>query len=181
MRDISELVAKAVHDPQAYAVLYESFLDFSKRYAYMHLRNHQDAEDVVQIAWIRVLNALPQFRGDGKFSSWLSTIILNECREMWKRTSRDRTTSFEEEFERGELPKSYVRFDSIEVQHQRRDMHRRLRHQMQLLPRIYRTVLTMYYAQHFSVAEISHRLGISESATKSRLGRARLELAAKLR
>jgi RNA polymerase sigma-70 factor (ECF subfamily) len=178
IRSTSDLIADAVHDPQAYAALYERFREFSKRFAYLHLRNHQDAEDVVQIAWIRVFTSLSQFRGDGKFSSWLGTIILNECREVWKRTSREHTTSFDGEFRGGNHLTSHL---DTEAEHQRRDMRRKLHRQMQLVPRIYRTVLVMYYANHFSVTQIARKLRISESAAKSRLSRARMELAARVR
>lgn len=180
-QDTNSLVAEAIGNAHAWSTLYDSFRGFSKQCAYGYLRNHHDAEDVVQAAWIRVFTSLHQYRGTGKFSSWLGSIILNECRDLRKRKGGFRDASFDDERTAERGPLNYLWHNNFEAEHQRRDMHRKLHHQMRLLPSIYRSVLMLHYIDRLSISQIAQKLMISESATKSRLGRARIELASRMR
>src|ERR1051325_8143622 len=55
--------------------------------AYRTLGREEDARDVTQETFLRAFRALPGFKGDAKFSSWLYRIALNLCRD-WMRRSR---------------------------------------------------------------------------------------------
>ena len=182
-RDVADpKYQKAIARPDAPAALYEEFRDYAKRFAYLHLGNHHDAEDVVQSTWIRVLTSLHQFRAEGKFSSWLGTIILHECRAIHRRSKRSRTISLDSQVKKGRALE--VREISgphlIEAETQSRQMRREMRKHIILLPPIFRTVLILHYVEDFGIPQIAEKLQISESATKSRLRRARIELTARL-
>src|SRR5215211_7384704 len=55
--------------------------------AYRTLGREEDARDVTQETFLRAFRALPGFKGDAKFSSWLYRIALNLCRD-WMRKER---------------------------------------------------------------------------------------------
>jgi RNA polymerase sigma-70 factor (ECF subfamily) len=71
-----DLVARAQHDPRAFAALYERYVDAVLRYCYRRLGNWADAEDVASLIFSRVAVALPRYRA-GSFRSWLFTIAHN--------------------------------------------------------------------------------------------------------
>lgn len=182
IQNTANLIGRALRcDPEGYAALYDAFRDYSKRFAYQHLRNHHDVEDVVQTTWIRVLTSLHQFRGTGKFSSWLGTIILNECRNIHKRSRR--TLSLDGELEAGRIhqPRATHRSNSTEIDAQHRAMLGDLQRNMLLLPSIFRNILVLRYVNGCSISQIAEELKISEPAAKSRLNRACTELASRLR
>src|SRR3982074_1712947 len=56
--------------------------------AYRTLGREEDARDVTQETFLRAFRALPGFKGDAKFSSWLYRIALNLCRDWMRRDRR---------------------------------------------------------------------------------------------
>src|ERR1700692_4426401 len=73
----------------------ESFNQLVKRWerpifalAYRTLGREEDARDVTQETFLRAFRALPGFKGDAKFSSWLYRIALNLCRDWMRRDRR---------------------------------------------------------------------------------------------
>src|SRR2546430_9808997 len=73
----------------------ESFNQLVKRWerpifalAYRTLGREEDARDVTQETFLRAFRALPGFKGDAKFSSWLYRIALNLCRDWMRRNRR---------------------------------------------------------------------------------------------
>lgn len=180
MQNTTDLIRRALtHDPEALAALYDAFSEYSKGFAYQKLRNHHDAEDVAQTTWIRVLTSLQQFRGTGKFSTWLGTIILNECRNIHKKSKRSRTISLDGEPEGRRKREAWAthRSDFLETDTEHRAMLRDLQRNIQLLPSVFRNILVLRYVKGRSISQIAEELKISLPAAKSRLSRARSELA----
>src|SRR5213595_1665574 len=73
----------------------ESFNQLVKRWerpifalAYRTLGREEDARDVTQETFLRAFRALPRFKGQAKFSSWLYRITLNLCRDWIRREKR---------------------------------------------------------------------------------------------
>src|SRR5258708_17533535 len=63
-----------------------------KLYGYLvnTLRDKNVAEDVMQSAWLKAIEALPRFKGShSEFSSWLFAIARNECRQHWRKSGRE--------------------------------------------------------------------------------------------
>src|SRR6185503_13603681 len=63
------------------------------------MRNEEDAKDIYQEVFIRVYRALPKFRMDSKFSTWLHRIVTNVCLTHRSRSKRYEYTSLDEEQE----------------------------------------------------------------------------------
>jgi RNA polymerase sigma-70 factor, ECF subfamily len=72
-----ELVARATHDPQAFALLYRRYLDPIYRYCYHRLGSKEAAEDVTSQVFARALSALSTYRGERPFRSWLFAVAHN--------------------------------------------------------------------------------------------------------
>ena len=75
----------------------DAFEELVRRYegkvygmAYRFMGNHADAGDLAQEGFIRLYQALPGFRGDSSFSTWMYRIVANACRDELRRRQRDR-------------------------------------------------------------------------------------------
>lgn len=179
----SDLITQArTRDPAALAALFDRFHDSAVGFAYLYLRNHHDAEDAVQTAWVRVVTSLDQFRGTGKFSTWLCTIVLNECRQIHKRSRTSRKTSLDAEMEAGHWRKlrAAIAPVQIEAEQESTQMQQWLRRNIRLLPVTYRRILLMRYVHELPLRQVAAALKLSEPAAKSRIMRARAELQARL-
>src|SRR5438105_9998032 len=99
----------------------ESFNQLVKRWerpifalAYRTLGREEDARDVTQETFMRAFRALPGFKGDAKFSSWLYRIALNLCRDWIRRDRRAPVMQMPEGVEPGELIAETGPVESIE-------------------------------------------------------------------
>ena len=141
------------------------------RFAYRLLQDRGEAEDAVQESFVRAYRALPAYRPDGFFSSWIYRIALNECRRRMR--SRHVTVGLEcaPQVAGGPDPQQAVLTY---------DRHRQLREAVDALPEHYRLVMMFFYFEDMSVEQISRALSVSASAVKVRLHRARARLATRL-
>jgi RNA polymerase sigma-70 factor (ECF subfamily) len=71
------LIARARSDPQAFSQLYRRYLEPVYRYCYHRLGSKEAAEDATSQVFAKVLNALPTYRPDRPFRSWLFVIAHN--------------------------------------------------------------------------------------------------------
>src|SRR4051794_16064403 len=94
--DLAEL-AKA-GDRAAFAELIERYHRFGIAKANVILRNHDDAEDVVQSVWVQVWMRFELYRSQGTFGAWLSRIITNQCLMRLRNSRAAKTTSVDEVF-----------------------------------------------------------------------------------
>ena len=174
----AELIARArASDPAALALLVNRFHNAAVGFAYLHLRDRNDAEDAVQTAWTKALWKLDQFRGTAKFSTWLFTIVLNECRTFQKRFRNRRNTSLEDAMGPGQRCnlKAALSVD-LESDYERRQLQTRMRQQIGRLPATYRRVMWLHYVAGLPLGQVASLLKITTSAVKSRIMRARAEL-----
>jgi RNA polymerase sigma-70 factor (ECF subfamily) len=131
------------------------------------LGHAQDAEDAVQETFLRALRALPGYRGEATFRTWLFRIALHLCLR-WKR-SRLPTEPWDEA--RPPVAPESASPEAIAVR--RLQIEEVLAH---LLPR-YRIVLILKEREGWSIAEIAAGLGWSERRVEHELSRARRALA----
>ncbi|MGH2705493.1 MAG: RNA polymerase sigma factor [Actinomycetota bacterium] len=134
--------------------------------------NADDAAEVTQETYIRLLKAIRSFRGEAKFSTWLyqvtSSVAITALR---KRARRKHEVPLETpELEQMSGP------DDPALGAERRELHEQLEAAIQSLPEGYRAVVVMKDVYGLSLAEAGRQLGISEGAAKVRLFRARQRL-----
>jgi RNA polymerase sigma-70 factor (ECF subfamily) len=141
------------------------------RFAYRMLLDRAEAEDAVQEAFVRAYRAMPAYRPDGYFSSWIYRIALNECRRRAKGRRNHVPLDGLEQAATTPDPQQSVLTD---------ERHRRLREAVDVLPEHYRIVMMLFYFDDMSVEQVSKTLSISVSAVKVRLHRGRERLAIRL-
>jgi RNA polymerase sigma-70 factor (ECF subfamily) len=71
-----------------YAELVDRYQDGALNVAFSMLGNEEDAKDASQEAFVSAYRALRRFRGGAKFSTWLYRIVVNECKDVYKRRAR---------------------------------------------------------------------------------------------
>lgn len=144
------------------------------------LDNPADAEEVSQETVLKAFNALPNFRFEAKFSTWIIQIAINESRMKLRKDRRHLYESIdpEREDEEGEYrPKDFADWRDIPSEElQRKELREALRRAMAALAPKYREVLILRDVQRVSIAETAKILGISEANVKTRLLRARLQM-----
>ncbi len=137
--------------------------------AYRTIGREEDARDVCQETFLRAFRALPGFRGQAKFSSWLYRIALNLCRD-WIR--RERRTGFVQPPEDGDLMDlmaSDEPSESIEDLIGRNDQIRAIERAMALLPEEQRTAIVLKEYHGLTFQEIADLVGCPLSTVKTRL------------
>lgn len=131
--------------------------------------NEADASDVVQDTYVRAFRGLRRFRGDAQFSTWLYRIASNCASTFTARRSRQRCDTLAEAEEVAETDPDRDPTLRAEASTLRQTIERALED----LPQRLRAVVVLRHLEDLSHREIAERLGISESATKVRLHRAR--------
>jgi len=150
--------------------------------AFRLLGNADDAQDVAQDAFLRVYHALPRFKGNAAFSTWLYRIVVNVCQDEIKRRKR-RPMLFsvvDNEEDKPDCSSLATTGDTAEEALLRRERTAMLQQAIAMLPESFRLVLVLYDVQGFSYGEIAEILKINVGTVKSRLNRARNVLREKL-
>jgi len=137
--------------------------------AYRVLGREEDARDVCQDTFLRAYRALPGFKGQAKFSSWLYRIALNLCRDWIRRQRRTRTVPMPEGVDLIELASEQGPVESIEDLVARRQMSATVAEAMQQLPEEQRTAIVLKEYHGLTFQEIADLQGCPLSTVKTRL------------
>ncbi|POY36688.1 RNA polymerase subunit sigma-70 [Solitalea longa] len=146
--------------------LYKHFSSKMMGVCLRYTRDRDEAEDVLQVGFVRMFEKLHLYKGEGSFEGWLRRIMVNTAIEFYRRNSRMYPMVDLEEAENqssNDLPLS-----NLNVQE--------LLKLVQNLPPGYRMVFNMYAIEGYGHKEIADQLGISEGTSKSQLNRARTQL-----
>ena len=118
-----ELVAKSVGgDAESFNQLILRWERPIYALAYRVIGREEDARDVCQETFLRAFRALPGFKGQAKFSSWLYRIALNLCRDWIRRQRRAPVMQMPEGIDPGELAAERGPVESIEELVSRREL-----------------------------------------------------------
>ncbi len=148
------------------------------RLAMRILHDPQDAEDVLQESYIKALRALPNFEGRSSLSTWLYRIAVNEAL-MLLRKRRVNLVPVEEESDEDDEQPGMVLTDWVglpEDQLLSTEARQRLEKAVDTLPETLRMVFMLRDIEGLSIKETADSLGLTETAVKTRLLRARLRL-----
>ena len=142
-------------------------------------QNREDAEDVVQEAFLKAYGNLAQFQEQSKFYTWLVRIAVNEALMKLRRRRPERTVSLDEDIktEDDSLPREIADWSpNPEQQYTQAELREILSKTIQGLPPGFRTVFVLRDVEGLSTEETAAALELSVPAVKSRLLRARLQL-----
>jgi RNA polymerase sigma-70 factor (ECF subfamily) len=170
-----DLVAAAkTGDHPAFVELWTRHSKTAFSMAYRITGNQDDAEDVVQDAWMKAYVHLKTFDGRAKFSTWLTRIAINSALMTLRRRRAHPETSMEimdgETWQHWEIADETKNIEELYARHERVE---RLRRAISRLQPTLRNVVEIHQSNDRSVREIADLAGISVAATKSRLLRAR--------
>jgi RNA polymerase sigma-70 factor, ECF subfamily len=151
---------------------------------YSIVKNETDAEDGAQEAVINAYRHLASFRAEAKFSTWLTTIAINEGRKRLRRAKGAAEDSIEEQMEEREgdyTPAALTDWREIPLEAlERKELREALRKAITELPDIYRQVFTLRDLEELNIEETAQALGVNPGIVKVRLHRARIMLQKKL-
>ena len=154
-------------DTSGYAVMVDRYKDLAFTIAFRILGKREDAEEVVQDAFVKAFQNLSSFRQKAKFSTWLYRIIYNTAISK----HRQKKPGWQP-IEEIAVPDNTAEFMAEEEE----DRHKILETAMQQLPEEDRILLTLYYVDESSVDDLHTILGISKANVKIKLFRARKRL-----
>jgi RNA polymerase sigma-70 factor (ECF subfamily) len=137
--------------------------------AYRTIGREEDARDVCQETFLRAFRALPGFRGQAKFSSWLYRITLNLCRDWLRRERRTPVVQPPEDGDLMEMAAAAEPSESIEDLVARKDLARSVERAMALLPEEQRTAIVLKEYHGLTFQEIADLVGCPLSTVKTRL------------
>src|SRR6266705_5455896 len=146
-------------------------------------QNREDAEDVVQDAFLKAYQNLGQFQGQSKFYTWLVRIAVNEALMKLRRRRPERMVSLDEEVktEDDSVPREVADWSpNPEQQYTQGELREILDKTIHGLPASFRTVFVLRDVEGLSTEETADALELSIPAVKSRLLRARLQLRERL-
>ena len=137
--------------------------------AYRVIGREEEARDVCQEAFLRAFRALPGFKGQAKFSSWLYRITLNLCRDWIRRQRRAPVSQLPEDMDVLEMAAARGPVESIEDLVSRRELSAVVAEAMALLPEEQRTAIVLKEYHGMTFQEIADLQGCPLSTVKTRL------------
>jgi RNA polymerase sigma-70 factor (ECF subfamily) len=180
--DKSEISLRALHagDRQEFARLVEAYSGLLYRLAIKMVGNETDAEDVLQNTFLKAFQHMNEFEGRSSVSTWLYRIAANEALMMLrKRRPETPFSDMATEDDDKDIFESVHFTDWCclpEDEYLTTESQAALDRAVQHLPEKLRIVFILRDLENLSIQETSQSLGLSETAVKTRLLRARLHL-----
>lgn len=158
---MDKLIQKAKDkDTDAFEKLMQGQMQSMYKTAWAMLGNDEDVADSIQETILTCYEKIGQLKTDAYFHAWLIRILINKCNDLLRK--RSRTQLMEEPIEIAVTEDAYENAEWKEV--------------LRVLDEKYRVVVILYYIEGFSTVDISKILGLSKSAVRSRLLRAKKQL-----
>jgi len=155
-------------DKSSYEALVEKHKRMVYSIAWSHLGDSDLSEDAAQETFIKAYTYLGTLREPDKFAGWLARIARNVCNSLGRRAKRE--NAFKQRWAVLETAEAEPYVD------ERESLTEQLWESFADLPALHREALTAFYIEGKSTAEAAAALGISESALRTRLHRARSAL-----
>jgi len=150
--------------------LYNQYCDGMYIVAKRFLKDTQDAEDVVQEAFIKAFTKLHQYKAEVTFGAWLKRIVVNKSIDFLK-SKKQRLVDLEEVHLKvidTSHDDKWLVDDTITLEH--------VKNAIEELPDKYQYVLMLYLIEGYDHQEISEILKISEIASRTQLSRGKIKL-----
>jgi RNA polymerase sigma-70 factor, ECF subfamily len=187
MHDDETLVAGLrAGDEQAFEILVRTYGARMLAVARRFVRNDEDAQDVVQSAYVNAFRSLGQFEGQCLISTWLHRIVVNVALMKLRSRRRRPETSIDDLLpafqEDGHHMEQFSDWSApADELIQRAEARATVRACIDQLPDNYREILIMRDIEELSTEESAHALSMTPTAVKVRLHRARQALSTLLR
>ncbi|WP_088227069.1 sigma-70 family RNA polymerase sigma factor [Desulfosporosinus sp. FKB] len=140
----------------SFSTKYKLYGDMVFKIAMVHLGNKDDAEEIMQEAFYKLLFKSPTFNNDGHEKAWLIKVTVNLCRDTLRSVWHKRVIKMEEIDNYYDDPADFNILKEIIS-----------------LPMKYKSVIYLFYFEDYSIKQIAQILNSKESAIKMRLQRGR--------
>ena len=165
----SQIIKKAISgDSEALTLLVDKYKDIAYNLALSIVKNKQDAKDITQDSFLKVLENINKFQNTSKLSTWLYRIVYNQSIGFIKRESRTTQIGYS------------VLVDKYEEDDNREDKIQDLYKAINLLDDTDRNVIMLFYLAEKSIKDIAQITGLSTANIKVILHRARKRLFEKM-
>jgi RNA polymerase sigma-70 factor, ECF subfamily len=162
----AQLVARILGgDVESFGVLFQRYRDTCTRFAVRMLGSRSDADDVLQLAFMRAYRNLSRCREPDRFGGWLYQIVVNECRTFASRQRRRELRFIRD-------PELIGRTASEPDEESPSAMREHVEEALAKLPVEQREAFLLKYVEEMSYEEIAEATGVGVSALKMRVKRA---------
>ena len=162
------IIAGCLHnDAASQKELYNKYSPKMLSVCYRFAHNREDAEDMLQEAFIKVFSQIHTFQNKGAFEGWIRRIVVHTCINFLKKNKK-----FSENVDIAYATTIYVKEETVPSIMQAKQVVECIK----LLPLGYKTVLNLYAIEGYSHKEIGNLLDIEESTSRSQYTRAKAML-----
>lgn len=138
-------------------------IDYFYKIAYTILKNEEDASDAISNTVLKAYTKIKQLQKDEFFKTWITKILKNECYDIIRKNKK---IVYIEEYKQENLKYSHEKEEQVDIKKAIQSLNENLSE-----------IVILYYIQDKSIAEISKILKIPQGTVKSRLYKARSEIA----
>lgn len=163
----------------AFAQLYTETLDYTYRIVRLFIASEQDAEDMVQNVYLKVLEKADTLKNPDCFYTWLRRVTENECKNHLKKHKPVLWSGTQEDFNSSINSERAIVSTAVSVETD--EVNKMLFEAIETLPQEKRVCLQLYYFEGADIAEIASALGIPQGTVKTRLFVARKKLEKELK
>lgn len=156
-------------DTRAFGTLVERYQDYIFTLVYRILKCREEAEEVAQDTFLKAYDALEQFRGEAKFSTWLYRIAYRKSLDRLRQNKGSQTSVLMEEITGCDIEDIETGLEFL-LQAEKAEIIRKCILQ---LPEQEAAIITLYYFDEQSVKEIREVTGLTEDNIKVKLYRSR--------
>jgi RNA polymerase sigma-70 factor (ECF subfamily) len=177
-------VRAAAGDSEAFGALYERYNAYVKRTARRVVSRPEDAEDIAQTVWSKLLTQLGHYSPEARFTTWLHRVVTHAAIDHTRKNRRERQVFVEPGAEQSEDFDHGHGVRAVPVDQELEYLQRRIASELEsALARLRargaaRAVcFELHYGRELSVREIADKTGIAEGTVKSHLYYCRREIA----
>jgi len=178
--DDAKLIERSLkQDSDAFGQLVERYATVIVNLAYRMVGDRTEAEDLAQETFVAAFKALPRFRADSKFSTWLYRIAANKCKD-WLRAKRPwqgvQDVDVDEVLDAGVAAEERTPERLLSQQQVAEQLDRAI----QRLPPLYREAFVLKHVEGLSYEEMQEIVGVNADTLKMRVYKGRLQLSREL-
>ena len=165
-QQLDELAARAAQgDSAAFAALYQQCNGYVRKVALQVVRSPEDAEDVAQSVWSRLVGRLEQYPREARFTTWLYRVVTNAAIDHARRGQSRREAPLEDAADAQAATDQELTFLQQRLRQELARALDGLRSRHETRTRCFE----LHYLQELSVGEVAAQLSLSEGTVKSHL------------
>lgn len=175
MHELDEIIAGCRRmEKRAQRCLYDKYASLFLGIAFRYSRSKEDAEDILQEAFVKILTKIDQYSETGSFEGWMKKILVNTAISHYRNSQKHDFHKNFDSISETEIENSDYELDADEFTREE------LLKSINLLPAGFKIIFNLYAIEGYKHREIAEMLDISVGTSKSQYSRARAMLQKKL-